>query len=122
MISYNKNSNDFAFFPFNINSFSAISSLLFDSKDNLWVGTYSHVKGGLFLFDRTTKRYKRFLHDPLNPNSISKDNGSIRSIIEDSHGNIWFGIYDDKINKVNPQNNLFKYYRNYSRTEDAIIF
>ena len=123
VVSYNKNSNDFSFFLFNENSFSSITSLLLDSKDNLWVGSQGGaISSGLFLFNRTTKRYKKLLHDPLNPNSISKDYGSFRSIIEDIHGNIWFAIYDDKINKINPQRNLFKYYRNYSRIEDVILF
>ncbi|MEN8194096.1 MAG: two-component regulator propeller domain-containing protein [Bacteroidota bacterium] len=124
---YNKNTNEFTSFYHeslrsNKDSFCKITSLLLDSNGNLWAGSLSGINGGLLLFDRTTKKYDKFIHDPLNPNSISKDYGPIRSIIEDNFGNIWVTIYNGKINKVNPQNNLFKYYRNYSRDENSIIF
>ncbi|MEO9892708.1 two-component regulator propeller domain-containing protein [Aurantibacter sp.] len=68
----------------------SVFSLLVDSENNLWIGTYgegihkwspdANVKGGF--------KKRQFKNDLSNDNSIS--NNIIRSIYEDSDHNIWF--------------------------------
>ncbi|TYA84178.1 two-component regulator propeller domain-containing protein [Seonamhaeicola marinus] len=74
-----------------INDFdNSIFSLLVDSRNYLWIGTYS---GGLYrwILNEDNKSYdkQRFTYDLNNPTSIPGD--IIRNIKEDSEGNIWVG-------------------------------
>ncbi|HMJ71359.1 MAG TPA: two-component regulator propeller domain-containing protein [Cyclobacteriaceae bacterium] len=66
-------------------SHNRVWTLKEDSKKRLWVGTY----GGLNVFDRTTRQFRRFA-------SLDERNtlGSyrVRSIDEDDLGNIWVGM------------------------------
>ena len=60
-----------------------------DSQENLWIGTYS---GGLYRWTKNGQNNfekKRIVAQPNSPNSLS-DN-IIRSLLEDSKGNIWVG-------------------------------
>lgn len=66
-------------------SFNYVTSLLFDSKKNLWVGTQI----GLNRFDYKTNSFKVFLKNPQEPKSISGN--LITTLFEDSKGNIWVG-------------------------------
>ena len=67
----------------------SVFSLMNDSQENLWIGTYS---GGLYRWTKNGQNdfvKKRFVAQPNSPNSLS-DN-IIRSLLEDSKGNIWVG-------------------------------
>ncbi|GIZ09625.1 hybrid sensor histidine kinase/response regulator [Flavobacterium sp. UMI-01] len=92
----------------------SVFSILVDSKKNVWIGTYN---GGVhrWLATETTGVYKKdILYQNSNrPTSIS--NNIIRSIYEDSKGNIWFGTADGlnklpahQIRKNNPNFEIFK--------------
>lgn len=56
------------------------------SEHEMWVGTFN----GLNLWDKKTKKFKRFMNDPSNKNSISDNN--IYSICEDRKHQLWIGI------------------------------
>jgi ligand-binding sensor domain-containing protein/two-component sensor histidine kinase len=73
-----------------------------DSKNFLWIGTYT---GGLNRYDPHSETFERYLYDPLNPNSISSN--KIRSITEDFNGNIWIGTRDAGINRFNYNDEKF---------------
>ncbi|CAL66667.1 two-component system sensor histidine kinase/response regulator hybrid [Christiangramia forsetii KT0803] len=87
----------------------SVFSFLTDSNENLWIGTY---RGGVHRWVKDSAspdgfKKQQFLNEQNNPNSIS-DN-IIRSIYEDSKGNIWFATGDglarlkkDQIEKENP--------------------
>ena len=45
--------------------------------------------GGLNRFDRTTGKFIRYLHDPVNPNSLASN--KVKAMFEDSKGNFWVG-------------------------------
>jgi len=60
-----------------------VSDFLEDSSNRFWIGT---MGGGLNLFDRTTKKFKRYTQ---NLNLISSD--YVFKVLEDSQQNIWTG-------------------------------
>lgn len=75
-------------YEYDIQDSSSISSswvydVLEDSKGRFWVGTID----GFNLFDRKKGVFRRFLHDPENPNSPISN--SIRDLLEDRQGRIW---------------------------------
>lgn len=76
-----------------------------DSKYNLWV---SIRMTGMYKIDRLGE-ITHFMHDPLNPNSLS-DN-QVRGFAEDNYGNIWIGTFSG-LNKYNPNNNQFSVLKN----------
>ncbi|TLX75590.1 hypothetical protein E9993_08500 [Labilibacter sediminis] len=76
-----------------------------DSKKRLWIGT----RNGLNLFNPKNSSFKRFLHNPNDPNSISH-NFIYSSIIEDNDGYLWIGTYGGGLNKMNPDLGTFVSY------------
>ncbi len=70
----------------------SVFSLLNDSQDNLWIGTYS---GGLYRWikgDDGNYIKQNFQENSSDPNSLS--NNIVRNIYEDSKGNIWIATGD----------------------------
>ncbi len=102
-------------------SSSNIRSLLIDKNGNLWAGSNDDQDGGLYLYDRTTNKYSKFFHNPLNPHSISKEYGPIRAIVQDNFENIWIPIHHGKVNIIFPHNQ-FHYHRNYNIDKNSILF
>ncbi len=98
-----------------INNFNySVFSILEDSHENVWIGTYS---GGIrrWLKDKETGDYKKdsIVNNPSNPAGLS--NNIIRNIYEDSQKNIWFATGDglcrlkpEEILKKNPKFDVFK--------------
>jgi len=78
-----------------------------DRADNLWVGAAS---GGLNRFDRKTGVFKRYLHDPQNPNSLSHN--SVSAIYEDRPGRLWIGTVGGGLNRFNPTTGEFIHFKN----------
>jgi signal transduction histidine kinase/DNA-binding response OmpR family regulator/ligand-binding sensor domain-containing protein len=66
-----------------------------DSKKRLWVGTY----GGLDMFDRTTRKFKRF---PVLSDANSSATFLVRCIDEDDLGNIWVGLENGGMTVLDP--------------------
>lgn len=60
------------------------TTILEDSKGNIWIGTY---RNGLYYFNPETKEKLHFKNQPGNRNSLS--NNRINCIFEDSNGLIW---------------------------------
>ncbi len=73
---------------------SFVQSFFEDSQGRLWIGT---ISGGLDLFDRETETFIHVNQQAGNINSLSE--GSITSIAEDMHENIWVNIAD-KVDKI----------------------
>jgi signal transduction histidine kinase/ligand-binding sensor domain-containing protein/DNA-binding response OmpR family regulator len=57
-----------------------------DREDRLWFGTYS---GGLFRYDAASDRFRRYAHDPANPQSLGRND--IRAVCQDSQKRLWVG-------------------------------
>lgn len=63
-----------------------ITCIYQDSKNRMWIAT---MNNGLFLFGDGQKKNRRFQHYPDEVNSIASN--SVRSIMEDHLGRLWFG-------------------------------
>ncbi len=83
-----------------------VYTILRDSKENFWIGTYG---GGLNKFDEKTGKFEVFFPDPNNPQS--KLNEKILSIYESLSGLLWIGTSGGGLNQYNP---LTKSFKNYS--------
>ncbi|MGH1363991.1 MAG: two-component regulator propeller domain-containing protein [Calditrichia bacterium] len=83
---------------------SAVWCVYRDSKDNLWIGT----ERGLNKYDKVSKEFTTYLHQPGNLQSISGN--TIYSIIEDREGMLWIGVREGGISVFNPSTGLFKRY------------
>lgn len=76
-----------------------------DSKQNIWIGTYSE---GLCCFDKHRNTFVTYKRSNL-PDSLS-DN-SIQKIFEDSHGNLWIGTFQNGLDLFNPATRTFTNYQ-----------
>ncbi|WP_289054701.1 ligand-binding sensor domain-containing protein [Carboxylicivirga marina] len=76
-----------------------------DSGGQMWVGT----RNGLNLFDKEKGYFKRFIHQPDDPASLSH-NFVYASIIESKDGALWIGTYGGGLNRLNLQDYKFKHY------------
>lgn len=82
---------------------NSVYALLEDKKGNIWMGTY---QGGANCYDPKTNTIKKYLNNPLDPNSIA-DN-YVNAFYEDHDGNIWMGGYSKGISIFNPSTGKFK--------------
>ena len=76
-----------------------------DPAGNLWVGTVS----GLSRFDRRRERFDFFMHDPLEPYSISHN--VVRAVFPDHTGLLWVGTKGGGVNTMNPRGAQFRHYK-----------
>lgn len=81
-------------------------SCLIDSNQVLWIGTNG---GGLARSEPREKRYKAYMANVENPQSLSP--GKVTSILEDRSGRLWVGIYGSGLNVLDRSTGLFKRYR-----------
>ena len=68
-----------------------------DSKDSIWLGTYS---GGVYKHSPQAKQIKLFKHNPNNPSSLSGN--LIWGVKEDKLGNIWLATQTEGVNMYSP--------------------
>ncbi|MBN2347256.1 MAG: PAS domain S-box protein [Bacteroidales bacterium] len=107
----------------NINSLSTniVLCIFIDKSGMVWLGTKG---GGLNRF--TVKNidakipedigtFKRFQHDPYNPQSIN--NNDVYCIYEDRNGVFWIGTGGGGLNKFDRTKEIFKHYT----TEDGLL-
>jgi ligand-binding sensor domain-containing protein/signal transduction histidine kinase len=78
------------------------SSVYNDSQGNLWVGTHEE---GLWLYNRQTDSFTRFVHDENNPNSLCLNR--VLSLAEGPDGRLWIGTQNGGISLFDYPNNRF---------------
>ncbi len=91
----------------NVNSISskALTALLKDSQDNIWIGTYN---SGVDFIDRHRKKFE---HYQINFRDDGLFNNNIRAMFQDSQGNIWIGTKEGGgLSKFNRSKGTFKHY------------
>ena len=73
-----------------------------DTDRNLWIGT----DNGLNFYNRQTGEFSCFSSNPDDPQTISSD--QVRSIIEDSQGDLWIGTWGGGLNHFDRQQGVFE--------------
>jgi len=85
-----------------------------DHEGAIWIGTGTpffgnrYKGGGLNRFNPNTGNFKRYLHDPDNPQSIADNR--VMSIFEDSHSNLWVGTAGDGLQILHRSTGVFTHY------------
>jgi ligand-binding sensor domain-containing protein/signal transduction histidine kinase len=84
---------------------------IYESKNSktLWIGTDG---GGLCGLDLETEKFKRYkyLSKEEKPNFGKLSDNVVRTICEDSKGNVWIGTGEGGLNKLEPNTGKFTYY------------
>jgi len=80
-----------------------------DDSLNLWIATWD----GLTKYDRSLGAFQRFLPDSSNNKSISGTRPA--SLVKDSRGQIWVGLWGGGLNVLEPTTGSFTRYRNAER-------
>jgi signal transduction histidine kinase/ligand-binding sensor domain-containing protein/DNA-binding response OmpR family regulator len=83
----------------------AMHSIAEDSTGNIWYGT----EKGLNKYDKQTKAFTVYTHDPANPNSLGNDNVTV--VYVDKQGTVWVGT-ESGLDKFNPSTGAFSHYQN----------
>jgi signal transduction histidine kinase/ligand-binding sensor domain-containing protein len=86
-------------------------ALFVDSRNVMWVGTSDEDPdaGGLNRYDPSTKTFKRYQHDPDDPQSLSYS--KVTAIAEDLAGNMWVGTSGGGLNRFNRDTETFTAFR-----------
>ena len=105
-----KNSKAYKYYSFNVNSENCLSNpevryIFQDSKGAMWFAT---AGGGINKFISETPIGNGVFKVYNNMQGMANDN--IMAIQEDKIGNLWVST-ENGIHKLNPQTNLFQYYR-----------
>ncbi len=104
---FNRSDGKFKFYsndPYDSTTISnnAITYILPDRKDILWLGTF----GGLNKFDKSSVIFIRYVHDPKNKKSISSN--KVFQIFKDRKGTFWIETNTGGLNKFNSVDGTFK--------------
>jgi len=83
-----------------------LMSLSFDGNNNLWIG--SRYKG-VFLYNKKEDKFYNFINNEFDDESFATFN-SVRSILKDKSGTIWFGTWGDGISLLSPSLQKFSHY------------
>ena len=97
-------------------SLKRITSLMYDSEENLWVGSASR---GIEILSPSLKKIAKYKHEPDDFNSIS-GNG-ITGILQDSDGEIWISTYDAGLNQFDKKNKTFNRFKRDPEATNVII-
>ncbi|MBN2092326.1 histidine kinase, partial [candidate division KSB1 bacterium] len=104
--NFTNNDSDGSLFPYQ--RLTSIRAVFFDSKNNLWVGSYSN---GLALLDKLSGEFISYQNNPQDSYSLS--NNKVQSVYEDRDGCLWIGTKGGGINKINPFSKYFQHYKKY---------
>ena len=109
LLKYDKENEKFDFYKVNPNEFAVgrntILSLCDDGLGNIWLGTV----GGLGVFNKSKKTFYHYIHNELDPHSIS--NNSVVAATFDKGGSLWIGTYYGGINKIDFTSPSIKNYK-----------
>ena len=90
-----------------VGDFENIEALLFDSNDQLWIGTSD--KGIILLDSISEESLISFQNETGNRDSLSHNN--VRTLFEDNAGVIWIGTRGGGVNIYNPWQTQFSLYQ-----------
>ncbi|HVO76158.1 MAG TPA: two-component regulator propeller domain-containing protein [Ignavibacteriaceae bacterium] len=98
--------NDSELGELNILGNNNVLSLYEDNSGLIWIGT---AEEGLYIFNRERTKFKHFMHDPFNSESLSYN--TVRSIFQEKDGTLWIGTLGGGLNRLNPGSSKFIHYR-----------
>ncbi|GAA3619251.1 hybrid sensor histidine kinase/response regulator transcription factor [Flavivirga jejuensis] len=84
------------------------------TNDGIWVSDYPL---GVYFYHFDSKTFTKYLHNPLNINSLSNNN--VRHIIEDEKGNIWFAT-ENGLNLLKKDASKFIHFFNQENNPQSI--
>ena len=84
-----------------------------EAPNIFWIAT----EQGLFLRDMNTGISKKFIHKPLDPNSLTSSN--VLSIYEDSNKALWIAT-ENGFNRLDPRANTFTRYQNDPKDSSSV--
>ncbi len=88
-----------------------------DRSGNIWMGTWGE---GLYRYDRRQDTLARYMHDPVNPGSLS--NNTVLSIYEDMEGTLWFGTWGGGLDRFEPSTGGFKAYTEADGLSNNVVY
>jgi len=86
-----------------------ILKVLFQDKDNLWIGTRGN---GAFLYNKEENKYYHYRKD--NEEESFGIESAVRSIMKDNSGSIWFGGWEENISIYKATSSKILHYKNKS--------
>ena len=107
--SFQNDPKDSASLPSNF-----INGMVSDHEGMIWLTSES----GVFVFDPSTSKIKRYTHNAANANSLSSNNTSV--IFEDSKQNIWIGTTGEGLNMLDRKTNSFVHFKNIPGNKSSI--
>jgi ligand-binding sensor domain-containing protein/signal transduction histidine kinase len=106
---YNLSDEETMFFAKNINCFT-------DCDDrSIWIGT---EEGGLFCFDRYTRKFKEYKPEPGNKNSLGGEN--VKALAREKDGNLWIGYYNAGLDFFNQKSGRITHYTYIKNSPNSI--
>ncbi len=73
-----------------------------DDGNDIWIGT----EGGLNRYNKKTKTFSYFTHNPLDPTSIGSN--AVWALYKDKEGNLWIGTWSGGLNRFNYRTQTFE--------------
>lgn len=93
-----------------------VQTIFFDSKDNVWVGTWN---SGIYLLKKGSKKFINYNVENTNGNIASN---RILSFSEDGKGTIWIGSFSKGLHSYSFKTNKFTHYNFKPFIENNIIY
>ncbi len=106
-------------------SSNLITTLIEDKYQILWIGTKKsegkiNMPGGLNRFDRQTKTFKRFLHNPND--SLSIAGSEVEALCETRNGTFWISTSGRVFNKMDRKKGTFIRCADYPCDSDGLLW
>jgi len=93
-----------------------LTTLMFDYKKNLWIGS---VSSGVTILSPDLHSVWRFKHDVTAPDSLSAN--GITDILQDSDNTTWVATYSGGLNRLNKDGKTFRHYRLDDESTNGLI-
>lgn len=106
---YNLSDEETMFYAKMINCFADYDD------DNIWIGT---EEGGLFLFNRNSRKFRQYKPEPGNRNSLSGVN--VKTLARESDGNLWIGYYNAGLDYLNIKTGKITHFYNDNKVPASI--
>ncbi len=99
-------------------SHNHVQSIFQRDQGDIWIGTDG---GGITIFDPSRNDVSYLKNDPLNVNSLSKN--EVWTIVEDKTGKLWIGTANGGgLNQFDPETSFFKHFLHQENNSNSLLF